>query len=148
MRFDIASPWGWIIAGVILIGIEVFAPGAFMMWLGMAAIVTGVLAFAVPLPWEWAGLLFAALAVAAVFIGRHVNRRKSVSESGVFINNRGQALVGRVFPLDGPLENGAGRVRVDDTVWRVHGADAPAGTHVRVVGIDGSSLKVVPIDIA
>jgi membrane protein implicated in regulation of membrane protease activity len=147
MSFDLVGPWGWIVAGIVLVGVEVFAPGAFMMWLGIAAIITGVIAFAIPLPWEWAGLIFAALAVAAVFVGRQANRKKSESDSGEFINNRGQALVGRVFLLDGPLENGTGRVRVDDSVWHVQGADAPSGARVRVIGIEGSSLKVVPIDL-
>lgn len=146
MRLDIAGPWGWIVAGIALLALEVVAPGAFMMWLGIAAIVTGVIAFAVPLSWEWAGLLFAGLALASVGIGKRFNGRAGRDGDAPFLNNRGQALVGRIFVLDSPIENGVGRVRVDDTVWRVQGDDAPSGAQVLVAGVDGSTLKVVPKD--
>jgi membrane protein implicated in regulation of membrane protease activity len=127
---------------------EVMAPGAFMVWLGMAAVATGIVAAMMPLNFEWSLLLFAVLALVAVVVGRHFNQRQAVTEGGnAFINNRAQALVGRVFTLDGPIEHGTGRVRVDDTVWRVQGADAKGGTPVRVVGFEGSTLKVVPLDV-
>jgi len=140
--------WGWIVVGLALMALEVLAPGAFLVWLGMAAVVTGVLSALVPLSFDWALLAFAVLALLAVLVGRTFNQRRAVTEGGnLFINNRAQALVGRVFALDGPIENGTGRVRVDDTVWRVQGADAPTGTPVRVVGFEGSTLKVVPIEV-
>jgi membrane protein implicated in regulation of membrane protease activity len=141
--------WGWIVVGLALMALEVLAPGAFLVWLGMAAVVTGILAALLPLSFEWSLLAFAVLALLSVLVGRHFNLRRAVTEGGTtFINNRAQALVGRVFMLDGPIENGTGRVRIDDTVWRVQGADAGGGTPVRVVGFEGSTLKVVPIEVA
>jgi membrane protein implicated in regulation of membrane protease activity len=141
--------WGWIVVGLVLMAAEVMAPGAFMVWLGVAAVVTGIVAAVLPLSFEWSALLFAVLALLAVLGGRLVHQRRAVTEGGAaFVDNRAQALVGRVFALDGPIENGIGRVRVDDTVWRVRGADAGSGTRVRVVGFEGSTLKVVPIDLA
>jgi membrane protein implicated in regulation of membrane protease activity len=64
------------------------------------------------------------------------------SKSNPFLNKRADALVGRVFTLEKPIIDGAGTVRIDDTVWRVAGPDAPAGSRVRIVQADGASLTV------
>ena len=48
----------------------------------------------------------------------------------------------REFTLEKPIVDGAGTVRIDDTIWRVAGPDAPAGSRVRVVHADGASLTV------
>ena len=59
-----------------------------------------------------------------------------------FLNRRSDALVGRVFTLEKPIMDGTGTVRIDDTIWRVSGPDAPAGSRVKVVHADGASLTV------
>jgi inner membrane protein len=135
------GPWGWLVAGIVLMGLELTAPGAFMVWLGLAALVTGLLLFVVPLPWEFALLVFAALAVAFVLAGRRLVPR-GTRTGEVALNDRAARVVGRTFVLDSPIAEGRGRIRVDDTVWRVEGPDMPAGAQVRVVGMVGTLLKV------
>ncbi|MCC2653007.1 MAG: hypothetical protein K0R61_2935 [Microvirga sp.] len=135
--------WAWIILGVVLIGIELVAPGAFFLWLGLAAIATGLLDAALDLSWQASGLLFAFLSVGAVVLGRFVTRSKTQPEAEATpLNQRGQSLVGRVFTLETPIKDGEGRIRVDDSSWRVTGADRFAGAKVRVIRIDGSTLIV------
>ncbi|WP_243374594.1 NfeD family protein [Microvirga solisilvae] len=135
--------WSWIILGLVLIGIELLAPGIFFLWLGLAAVVTGLLDAALDLSWQSAAIIFALLSVAAVVIGRFVTRSKDQAEaSAAHLNQRGQALVGRVFTLDAPIKDGEGRIRVDDSSWRVTGADRLKGARVRVVRVEGSTLVV------
>jgi inner membrane protein len=135
--------WAWIILGVILIGVELVAPGAFFVWLGLAAIATGLLDAALGLSWQAAALLFALLSVGAVILGRFVTRSKTQPDAEATpLNQRGQSLVGRVFTLETPIKDGEGRIRVDDSSWRVTGADRFAGAKVRVVRIEGSTLVV------
>ncbi len=137
------GPWAWIILGVILIGVELLAPGAFFVWLGLAAIVTGLVDAVLDLSWQAAALLFALLCVAAVFLGRAVTRTKTQAEPRAdMLNQRGQSLVGQVFTLEAPIKGGEGRIRVGDSSWRVTGADRFAGAKVRVVRVDGSTLVV------
>jgi hypothetical protein len=50
--------------------------------------------------------------------------------------------VGRVFTLEQPIVNRQGKIRVDDSTWKIEGTDCTAGTNVRVVGVDGVVLKV------
>jgi len=135
--------WAWIILGVVLIGIELVAPGAFFLWFGLAAIATGLLDAVLGLSWQAAAILFALLSVGAVILGRYVTRSKTQPDpEAAPLNQRGQALVGRVFTLETPIKDGEGRIRVDDSSWRVTGADRFAGAKVRVVRIEGSTLVV------
>jgi len=137
------GPWAWIILGVVLIGVELVAPGAFFLWLGLAAIATGLLDALLGLSWQAAALLFALLSVGAVVLGRYVTRSKAQPETeAVTLNQRGQSLVGRVFTLETPIKDGEGRIRVDDSSWRVTGADRFAGAKVRVVRVEGTTLVV------
>ncbi|MBM1171884.1 NfeD family protein [Microvirga arabica] len=135
--------WAWIILGVLLIGVELLAPGAFFLWLGLAAIATGLIDAVLDLSWQASALLFALLCVAAVILGRAVTRSKTQNEpQAETLNRRGQSLVGRVFTLETPIKDGEGRIRIDDSSWRVTGADRFAGAKVRVVRIEGSTLVV------
>ena len=137
------GPWSWLVLGLVLMGLELVAPGVFLIWLGLAAVLTGLLDAALGLSWQAALLVFAALAVAAVVAGRMVTRPREEDEGGrPTLNRRGHALVGRVFTLDAPIVEGSGRIRVDDSSWRVTGPDGPAGGRVRVVRIEGTTLVV------
>jgi inner membrane protein len=140
---DHLGPWSWIILGLVLMGLELAAPGAFLLWLGLAAVLTGLIDWAFGLSWQMTALVFAGLSVVAVLIGRAVTRDRDEQGGGrPALNRRGQSLVGHVFTLDSPIVGGSGRVRVDDSSWRIVGPDAPAGATVRVVRVDGATLVV------
>lgn len=136
------GPWAWILLGLVLVGLELAAPGVFFLWLGLAAMLTGVLDWAFALSWQAAFLAFATLSVGFVMLGRLVGGRSDADTSPNTLNRRGHELVGQVFTLEAPILDGSGRVRVDDSSWRVTGPDAPAGSSVRVVRVDGATLVV------
>jgi inner membrane protein len=140
--FVTLGTWNWLIFGVLLMALELLAPGIFLFWLGLAAFLVGMLSFIVTPSWQLQMLMFAVFAAAAVPIWRRVARQKPGANPNPFLNRRADALVGRVFTLDHPIVDGSGIVRVDDTVWRVSGPDVPAGTKVKIVKADGASLTV------
>ncbi len=141
--FATLGTWNWLIFGVILMALELIAPGVFLFWLGLAALLVGLLSFVINPSWQLQILTFAIFAAAAVPLWRRIARSNtSVSESNPFLNKRADALVGRVFRLEKPIIDGSGTVRIDDTIWRVAGPDTPAGSRVKVVQADGASLTV------
>jgi membrane protein implicated in regulation of membrane protease activity len=141
--FASLGAWNWFLAAALLLVLELVLPGTFMLWLGLAALVTGAIALAYSLGWQIEIALFAGFSLVFVIVGRSLMHRAGKNTSDQpFLNRRADALVGRVFTLAEPIVSGAGRVRVDDTVWRVSGSDAPVGTRVKVVRIDGSVLVV------
>lgn len=136
--------WNWFILAVLLMIGELAAPGAYLLWLGFAAAAAGLIALAVTIGWQAQVLLFIVFALAAVLIGYRLRPKADKASDRPFLNRRAEALVGRVFTLDEPISGGSGRVRVDDTVWRIEGADTPAGSRVVVDRIDGATLHVRP----
>src|SRR5262249_11488138 len=141
--FETLGTWNWLIFGFILMALELAAPGVFLFWLGLAALLVGLVSFAVHPSWQTQFLMFAVFAVAAVPVWRRLaSSRSRGSQSHPFLNRRAAALVGREFTLEKPIVDGSGTVRIDDTIWRVAGPDAPAGSRVRVVKVDGANLTV------
>jgi inner membrane protein len=141
--FVTLGTWNWLIFGVILMALELIAPGVFLFWLGLAALLVGLMSFAFNPSWQVQILMFAVFAAAAVPVWRRLARSHATgSGNSPFLNKRADALVGRVFTLEKPIVDGAGTVRIDDTIWRVAGPDAPAGSRVRIVQADGASLTV------
>ena len=138
------ATWNWLIVGIVLMGIETFAPGVFMLWLGLAAIIVGLLSFAVTWSWQTQIIVFAVLSIAMVPLWRHFSKRNEKPTDKPFLNKRAQGLIGRVFTLEKPIVDGVGTVKIDDTIWRVSGADAPAGSRVKIVHADCASLQVGP----
>lgn len=134
--------WNWLIVGLVLMGLELIAPGVFLLWLGLAAFVVGLLSFVIDWTWQTQIIVFAVLSIAAVPLWRAVARRNAAVTDNPHLNRRSDALVGRVFTLDKPIVDGAGTVRIDDTVWRVSGPDAPAGSRVQIMKSEGASLVV------
>ena len=141
--FSTLGTWNWLIFGFILMALELTAPGVFLFWLGLAALLVGLLSFLINPSWQTQLLMFAVFAVAAVPLWRRFAfSSRSASASNPFLNKRTDALVGRVFTLEKPIVGGSGTVRIDDTIWRVAGPDAPAGSRVKIVSADGASLTV------
>lgn len=139
--------WNWLIFGFLLMALELLAPGIFLFWLGLAALLVGLLALLLDPGWQVQILLFALFAVAAVPLWRRMARGGDAEAHAAdpFLNRRTDALVGREFTLERPIEGGVGTVRIDDTVWRVFGPDTPAGSRVRIVAADGVKLTVAAI---
>jgi len=147
MLIDFASrlgPWSWIILAAILFAIEIFAPGTFILWLGIAATIVGVLGFAIGWGWQAQFIAFAILAPVAVITWWYLARGRK-EEHPDRLNHRAQNQIGSEFILDAPILNGVGRVRIGDSNWRISGPDCPAGTRVRVERADGALLVVAPV---
>jgi inner membrane protein len=134
--------WDWFIAGALLLVLEVLAPGVFMLWLGLAAMLVGAISIFVDWSWQAQFIAFAVFSVAAIPLWLRLSRQVGTTTDQPFLNRRAEALVGRVFTLEKPIIDGAGTVRIDDSVWRITGRDVPAGRRVKVVGVDGTALHV------
>jgi membrane protein implicated in regulation of membrane protease activity len=144
MTPDELGYWHWWILAAALIILEVFAPGAFFLWLGLAAGTVGaVVYFAPDIGWEYQVLLFSVLSIISIFVWRKFFRQKASDTDQPNLNRRGEQYVGRVFTLDEPMVDGMGKIRVDDSTWKIHGESCPTGTQVEVTGTNGTILEVI-----
>lgn len=139
--------WHWWVFGIVLIILELFAPGAFFMWLGIAAGVVGVVLFLIPdMSWQTQWIIFAVLSVVSVIAWRMFANKKPAESDHPTLNRRGEQYVGRTFTLAEPINNGIGKIKVDDSMWKIEGEDCPAGSKIKVVQADGAMLKVELVD--
>jgi len=134
--------WDWFIAGGLLLVLEVLAPGVFMLWLGLAALLVGVISLFIDWSWQAQFVAFAVFAAAAIPLWRRLARQVQSATDQPFLNRRNEGFVGRIFTLEKPIVDGTGTMGIDDTVWRITGADTPAGSRVKVTRIDGTALHV------
>ena len=132
----------WILAGLILI-LELTAPAFFFLWLGIAAAAVGMILLVFPgIPIETQLVLFGIASIVAVLAWRKYRESRPRKTDQPNLNRRGHQYIGRTFSLDEPIVNGVGKVTVDDSTWKVKGPDMPAGTHIRVTGVDGTVFTV------
>jgi inner membrane protein len=135
--------WHWWILAIALLILEVVTPGFFFLWIGISAGIVGFMLFMIPtLGWEYQLLIFAFFSVIDIVLWLKYAKKHPVESDQPALNRRGEQYVGRVFTLQEGIVNGIGKIRVDDSTWKVEGADCPAGTRVHVVGVDGVILKV------
>ncbi len=140
------SYWDWLGLGTLLLILEVFGAGGYLLWVGIAAASVGVLTFIFPgLDWTWQFLLFGLFSVlsAVLWWRRQRDSLKTSDQPG--LNQRGSELLGRQFSLHEPIIAGRGKIKAGDTLWLVIGPDLPVGTTVRVIGQEGVLLKVEAI---
>ena len=142
MRWDVV---GWAAAALLLFAAEALAPGAFMLWMGCAAVVVFVGVLVLP----GTSLLlqivvFVLLSFVSVQVYRGCFRQRDRVSDRPLLNRRAEQLVGRVVILDQPIRGGQGRAKIDDAFWVVTGPELPAGTAVRVIAVDGMTLNVQP----
>ena len=142
------GPWNWWILALVLMGLEILAPGTFFLWFGISAFVIGTISLAVGSEtgfWIWQTQVvgFVVLSfIAALFGSRLMNERGWNKSDNPTLNARAAQMVGRVGVLNEPISGGQGRVKIGDTTWRVAGPELPAGARVKVVG-EQSGLLVV-----
>ena len=140
-----AGVW-WLIGAVALAVTELLVPGVFLIFLALAAAITGAIALFFPdlgLGGQLIG--FAAWSGVTVAIGRRWHRDYPVETSDPLLNDRVARLIGETVTVAEPLSGGNGRVHVGDGEWPARGPDAPVGARVRIVGADGSCLIVEPV---
>lgn len=140
------GPWNWIALGMILLALEILLPGVFLLWIGIAALLVGAASLALWKTgfwiWELQVVLFLALSVVAVYLGRRMIGSGDEQSDQPLLNRRSEQLIGRTATLREPISEGYGRIQLGDTLWRVKGPDLPIGAQVEVVSVQDSELVV------
>jgi inner membrane protein len=134
--------WSWLVAGFVLLALELAVPGGILIWLGASAIVTGLLSLLFPgLGWPLLFLVFGLLSIVSIVLWLRLRPHGTASDRPL-LNRRAARFVGQEVVLNEPIRNGFGRVSLDDTTWRIQGPDLAAGQKVRIIDADGALLKV------
>lgn len=140
------GPWSWWVIGLLFLGVEILLPGIFFLWIGVAAMIVGAISLVLwdsaIWPWQLQITAFSALSVISGYMGkRYIGDRQKESDEP-HLNQRTESLIGRIATLEEPLENGRGRIRLDDSSWAIEGPDLKSGEKIKVVSATSNRLIV------
>ncbi|MDH5822946.1 NfeD family protein [Luteimonas sp. RD2P54] len=140
MRWDVVA---WAAIALLLFAAETLAPGAFMLWMGFAAVAVFLaVLFVSGIPLLVQIGAFVLLSFVSIQVYRKWFRQRARQSDRPTLNKRAAQHVGRVVPLEQPIVAGRGRVKIGDAFWVVEGPDLAAGVPVRILDTDGVVLKV------
>ncbi|SHN70481.1 NfeD family protein [Desulfovibrio litoralis] len=140
----------WLSLGIALIIFELFVPGTFLAFIGIAAIITGFLVYLFELSLNTQLFMFALFGFLFVIIGRLVLKKLKVKDKrlNVDVSNRLQYLLGEVIVLENKMEDGVAQARIADGIWTVYAQDnnlsLPVGSKVKIISLSNGKLIVEP----
>ncbi|WP_126176838.1 NfeD family protein [Tsuneonella rigui] len=144
---DLDAAWAWIGLGLVLAGFEMIVPGVYLIWLALAALMTGALTFVFDPGVSLQVVNFVFLSLIAVYTARRMFGETPIESDDPLMNNRMGRLVGQTGTVAVAIEHGEGRVTQGDSQWPARGPELPAGTRVRIIGSDGGTLIVEPLTL-
>ena len=138
--------WNWVVLGFILLLLELIFPGVFFAWFGLGALLTALVSLLFYnlswiAHWEVEVIFFLIFSIIMVLIGRNFFRRDRETDEPL-LNRRTDQIIGKKVVLEEPVRDGKGRIRVDDTIWRIKGPDLPEGAEVKVVAFDNGVFTI------
>ncbi|MBM3595698.1 MAG: NfeD family protein [Alphaproteobacteria bacterium] len=141
---NVEPHYAWLAIGLILAAAEMAIPGVFLLWMSGAALIVGTLAWFTSISVPWQIVIFAVLAIVAVFSGRRYVRNNPIHEADPMMNKRADRLVGETVVVTQAIDGGTGKVKLGDSEWLARGADAAVGARLKVMGHEGTALLVEP----
>lgn len=139
--------WIWLTLGLVLAALEILVPGVYLIWLAVAALVTGALTYVFDLGLGMQIIDFVFIALIAAFSAKRFLRDKPIESMDPLLNRRGARMVGETAVVTVAIEHGSGRVHFGDGDWIARGPDAAVGDRVRIIGADGATLLVEPLTL-
>lgn len=139
--------WYWWVLALILLVVEILAPGFFFLWMSASGFITGAMVWLIPsVSMNVQIFVFSVLSVITITAWRFYGKNHPIETDQPLLNKRGAQYIGRVFNLYEAIENGQGKIKVDDSIWKVHGEDCDINTRVKVIASRGTVFDVEKID--
>ncbi|MFA5920621.1 MAG: NfeD family protein [Methylococcaceae bacterium] len=139
--------WYWWVIALMLLVVEILAPGFFFLWMAISGFITGAMVLLIPsTSMNMQILVFSVLSVATILVLKFYGKKHPIESDHPLLNKRGNQYIGRVFSLYEPIKNGQGKIKVDDSIWKVHGEDCNINSRVKVIAIRGTVFDVEKVD--
>ncbi|MEP7316387.1 MAG: NfeD family protein [Sphingomicrobium sp.] len=142
MNLGLHDGWLWAIGGVLLLIAEVVAPGFFLVFLGAAAIATGLFTLLFDFGLAPQMALFLVYTGLALLIGKRWYGEPDLPDHVGGINDPSRRLIGKSATVVTAIDEHQGRVRLGDSEWSARGGPAEIGDRVEILGVDGNCLMV------
>jgi membrane protein implicated in regulation of membrane protease activity len=134
------TPWHWLGIAVLLLIFEVLVSGGFLLWVGISALLVSFVSWIYPISWTIQMISFSALAILTCLCWWGYLQKRPIKSNDPTLNRRAEQYIGRTFELIQAIENGRGKIHVEDSTWTVKGEDLPRGTKVKIIRAEGTIL--------
>jgi inner membrane protein len=139
--------WYWWVIALVLLVVEILAPGFFFLWMAVSGFITGAMVLLIPaISMNMQVLVFSVMSVVAIMVWKFYGKKHPIESDHPLLNKRGDQYIGRVFSLYEPIKNGQGKIKVDDSIWKVRGEDCTIDNRVKVIAVRGTVFEVEKID--
>ncbi|WP_131781046.1 NfeD family protein [Legionella gresilensis] len=136
--------WHWLALALVLIIAETLGAAGLLIALGMAAATTGIITWLFAITWQWQLIDFSLLCILFAVSWWFFIKKRTAKEPSL-INKPFHSMLDQTVILVEPIKDGRGLIRINDATWFVKGPDLPAGTKVKIVAIEGTSMVVEPL---
>jgi membrane protein implicated in regulation of membrane protease activity len=141
--FEHLTLWHWFGLALVLLITEAVAFNGYLLWVGLSALIVAVLMLLFDIGWQAQLLVFAVCSMAFTLLWYRHWIKRPVKTEAPLLNQRASQFVGRTVTVVKAIRNNQGKVKIDDSLWRVAGPDADEGQQVRVIEVvDDLTLKV------
>ena len=135
----------WFYLGLFLVLLELFAPGVYLIWFGLAAFATGFLSKY----YEFSAIEVSGVVIACstffticgwLFYSRFMKKSK-VAEDYKYLNDAAGQHIGKVYTLSEDVVDGRSKAIVGDSVWLIQcDTSLRKGDKVKIVGVDNGVI--------
>lgn len=135
--------WHWWVIALVLLVVEILTPGFFFLWMAVSGFITGALVWLVPsISLNSQLFVFSIMSIVTISAWKFYVKKHPIETDHPLLNQRGAQYIGRVFSLYEPIVNGQGKIKVDDSIWKVRGKDCNINTKVKVIAVRSTVFDV------
>ncbi|MDV6253135.1 NfeD family protein [Vibrio sp. EA2] len=140
--------WHWLALGFGLLAVELLGTAGYFLWLGLSALLVGILLSLLPMSWQLQWLCFATFSLVTTWLWwRRQWKKDKQDDQTRDLNQKYKQLIGKTLTIEEDFSIGLNRIHVADTTWSAQSDQAlPAGTRVKIVAVEGIILIIKPID--
>ncbi len=140
--------WHWLAFGLCLLAIELLGTAGYFLWLGLSALIVGVIVVFLPISWQLQWVTFASVSLITTWLWwRKQLTNDRQSDKHRVLNQKEKQLIGRTSVVDQDVDGGQFRLTLGDTTWTAEcDVELKAGTRVTVIAVEGIVIKVKPAE--
>ncbi|MCF7482663.1 NfeD family protein [Vibrio sp. J1-1] len=140
--------WHWLALGFGLLAVELLGTAGYFLWLGLSALLVGILLSLMPISWQLQWLSFATFSLVTTWLWwRRQWKKDKQDDQSRDLNQKYKQLIGQTLTIDEDFSVGLNRIHVADTTWSAQSDQPlPAGTRVKIVAVKGIILVIEPVD--
>ncbi|RBW66350.1 NfeD family protein [Vibrionales bacterium C3R12] len=139
--------WHWLAFGLLLLAAELLGTAGYFLWLGISAILVGLIFSILPMSWQLQWVSFGVFSLITTWLWwRRQFKQDKKSDQQRELNQREKQLIGMTTRLEEDVQAGECRIKLGDTTWSARcDQDISKGTQIRVIDVDGIILFIEPI---